>query len=60
VEAGDRICVLLGGRTPFVVRATEDGCYRLIGECYLHEMMDGQAMDEFENGNFSLETISIF
>jgi len=38
---GDVVCLLLGGRVPYVLRPLENGNYRLIGECYLHFMMDG-------------------
>jgi hypothetical protein len=58
VDVGDRICLFLGGRTPFVIRATEDNRYRLLGECYTHGIMDGQAMDGLDGG-YTLERISI-
>lgn len=42
-EIGDEICVFDGVKVPFVVRSsTVDGHYKLVGSCYLHEMMDGQ------------------
>lgn len=44
-EPGDRICVLSGGEVSFVIRPTSGdtkGIYRLIGECYLDGMMDGE------------------
>jgi hypothetical protein len=50
----------LGGRTSFVVRATEDNCYSLLGKCYVHGMMDGEAIDALEEGRYALETILIF
>jgi hypothetical protein len=59
VDVGDQICLLLGGRTPFVIRATGDNRYRLLGECYTHGLMDGQAMDGLDGG-CTLERISIF
>jgi hypothetical protein len=38
---GDVIAVLLGGTVPFLLR--EDGHnYRLIGDCYVHGIMDGE------------------
>jgi hypothetical protein len=59
VDVGDRICLFLGGRMPFVVRATGDNRYKLLGECYTHRIMDGQAMDG-PDGGYTLERISIF
>jgi hypothetical protein len=44
-EEAEWICVLLGGRTPFVLRPREDR-YELIGPCYVHGIMDGEAMDQ--------------
>ena len=53
--AGDVICVLYGGRVPYVLRPCKDG-YTLIGECYIHGLMDGEAMDreQFESREFAL------
>ena len=44
---GDRICVVRGCATPFVVRPVEerDGIvayWELVGECYVHGLMDGE------------------
>lgn len=44
-QAGDCIAVLTGGRVPFVLRPTGDS-YRLIGPCYFHGIMDGEAFPE--------------
>ena len=49
----DQIWVLPGGKTPFVLRPVGarhvpgEGmrlCYQFVGECYLHEHMDGEAV----------------
>lgn len=50
-EHGDVIAVFPGGRVPLVLRPTADK-YTLVGECYVSELMDGEAMDscvEFTN-----------
>lgn len=39
---GDEIVVLSGGRVPYAVRAEGD-CYKLVGACYVHGVMDGEA-----------------
>jgi len=41
-QPGDRIALFAGGPTPFVVRQTGDH-YILIGSCYVHGIMDGEA-----------------
>lgn len=38
---GDVICVLRGGDVPFVLREKEHGYWELVGEAYLHGIMDG-------------------
>ena len=43
-KPGDRICIFKGGRVPFVVRDIGNGYRQLVGGCYVHGMMDGQAM----------------
>jgi hypothetical protein len=44
-RANDMICIVVGGQVPFVVRPTVDGSsYRLIGECYMSGIMDGEAL----------------
>ena len=43
-QVGDKICLFYGCRTPYVVRPVSDGTYRFVGPCYLHGMMQGEAM----------------
>lgn len=42
-EVGDKICVFLGARTPFVLRK-EGEKFKLVGESYIHQIMDGEMM----------------
>ena len=47
IEAGDVVVVLLGVRTPFVLRPNADagpGSYSIIGDCYVDGFMNGQAL----------------
>ena len=41
---GDIICIMSGGRVPYVLREEGDH-HRLIGEAYVHGLMEGQAVD---------------
>ena len=41
---GDRVCVFSGVPIPFVVRRKGEH-YQLVGPCYVHDMMDGQAVE---------------
>lgn len=46
-KPGDIVCVLLGGDVLYVLRSSserETSEYQFVGECYLHSMMDGQAL----------------
>ncbi|KAK7746220.1 hypothetical protein SLS62_009436 [Diatrype stigma] len=51
---GDCVYVLIGGCTPFVLRSAGESevpsvgrrsCHRLVGDCYVHGLMDGEAME---------------
>jgi hypothetical protein len=58
VKDGDFVCVLLGGRTPFILRPVGDD-YNLVGECYVHGFMHGEAIEQMENGERNLESFCI-
>jgi hypothetical protein len=45
-QVGDKIVLLGGGKVPYIVRpkdGAEIGCYELIGDAYVHGIMDGEA-----------------
>lgn len=42
IQQGDQIWLFKGGRVPFVLRPVENGCYKLIGETYVHGVMNGE------------------
>lgn len=43
-KPGDRICVLLGSDAPFLLRPTGNEQYQLVGPCYTHGIMSGEAL----------------
>jgi len=54
-RAGDLVTVLLGGSAPFVLRPCAEnsegqGKYSMIGICYVHGWMDGEAMKKMKSG----------
>lgn len=55
-KIGDCVCVVAGGQAPFTMRKLPGGFYQLIGECYIHGIMDGEALS---GDNFAWETIQI-
>jgi hypothetical protein len=49
METGDPVCIISGARTPFVIRKYSEGGdkeYRLVGEAYVHGMMQGEALKQ--------------
>jgi hypothetical protein len=55
---GDKICVILGCCTPIILRKVQ-GRYELVGECYLHGIMHGEAMVDLDAGKHKLEDFVI-
>ena len=52
VQEGDSICILYGCSVPVILRqrpkainADQNAQYNFIGECYVHDMMEGEAFD---------------
>jgi hypothetical protein len=46
---GDIVCILFGAGVPFILRP-EDDHYLLVGECYVHGIMDGEAIKKWREG----------
>ncbi|PMD14705.1 HET-domain-containing protein [Hyaloscypha hepaticicola] len=58
-KPGDLICVFVGAQTPFLVRhvggnGMGDQRYELVGECYVHGIMDGEVVFEEDLQTFIL------
>lgn len=53
-EEGDVICILRTCSVPYVLRRLENGRYGLVGDCYIHGVMEGELLDSLE-----FETIEI-
>ncbi|KAF4634543.1 hypothetical protein G7Y89_g3566 [Cudoniella acicularis] len=50
-QAGDEVWIFYGGNVPFVLRPLtgenkEEGFYRFVGDCYLQDIMYGEAFDD--------------
>ncbi|KIW45228.1 uncharacterized protein PV06_03630 [Exophiala oligosperma] len=58
MEETDIICVLFGGKMPFCLRPWNSH-YLLVGECYVHGLMDGEAMEMLRQGLIPQETFEI-
>lgn len=45
VQPGDRVCILFGAQVPFILRPVRE-FWEVIGEAYVHGIMDGEALEE--------------
>jgi len=47
LQNGDAVAVLYGCSVPVILRPVENRMhYKLVGECYIHGLMDGQAVTD--------------
>lgn len=58
VREGDIIAIILGSEVPLLLRGCGDGKYRLVGECYVHGFMDGEALADARKKRDSLSDYS--
>ncbi|KAF2433042.1 hypothetical protein EJ08DRAFT_105465 [Tothia fuscella] len=58
LREGDKICVLFGGRIPYILRP-KGGFYQYVGEAYLDGFMEGKAIDMLEKGELVEEVFEI-
>ena len=54
-EVGDACCIFLGAQTPFVLAQMDNNRYRLVGECYIQGVMDGELLGEHEPHDIVIE-----
>ena len=50
------LCVLFGQRLPFVLRLVGDE-YEIVGECFVYDLIHGEAIDEWKAGRLVEEQI---
>ncbi|KAE9981156.1 hypothetical protein EG328_011832 [Venturia inaequalis] len=54
----DVVCVMFGGIVPFVLRPAQ-GHYQLVGDAYVHGVMDGEAVHQWEAGELEKQMFEI-
>ena len=57
---GDQIAVLCSGKVPYILRKVDGddlGVYTLVGECYVHEIMQGEALETTSGGGIKEITL---
>lgn len=53
-QIGDLVCIFSGGEVPFLLRQDmppHDGMFQFLSECYVHGVMDGEAMSNLESNH---------
>lgn len=50
---GDVVTMLFGCKCPVVLRPCRGNMYRVVGECYIHELMDGEILTQERDGQVS-------
>lgn len=45
-EVNDEVCLFSGGQVLYVVRKSKGDRFEFVGECYVHDLMDGEACDD--------------
>jgi hypothetical protein len=57
---GDLVCVFFSGPTPYIIRPSESGsAYRFLGECYVHGLMDSEALGMMDQGVMQATTFML-
>ncbi|KAH8600709.1 hypothetical protein B0O99DRAFT_609287 [Bisporella sp. PMI_857] len=59
VEKGDIICILLGCQYPVILRPNKEG-YSVVGECYIDDAMQGEAMAWLDSGDCQVEEFTLY
>ena len=56
---GDIVCVLFGSDMPVVLREIGGKRYVLVGDCYVHGIMNGEAIERMRVGRYKAEEFRI-
>lgn len=49
-QKSDVICIFFGCSVPVVLQPQDNGDFKFVGECYVHGVMDGEAVDPIPTG----------
>ncbi|RYN30165.1 hypothetical protein AA0115_g4773 [Alternaria tenuissima] len=47
IKVGDVCCVIFGATAPFLLAPPKEGRHKLVSECYIHGVMDGEVVQQF-------------
>jgi hypothetical protein len=51
VEIGDECCIIFGLSVPFLLTPAHNGRHKLVNECYIHGVMDGELMEQLTDSD---------
>lgn len=46
----DRVSILFGSEVPIILRKRHSGGFEVVGETYIHGIMEGEVVEEWKNG----------
>lgn len=55
IEVGDVCCIFSGVNVPFILTPAANSWHKLVDECYISGVMQGQLLEEFETGPIFLK-----
>ncbi len=58
VEPGDEICIVFGCNYPVIFRP-EGEFHTVIGECYIYDLKDGEALNWLSQGKYQVKTFTV-
>ncbi len=58
-QRGDKVCVLFGCSTPVILRPLAGNGYEFIGECYVHGIMEGEAIAMLEKETLAKQEFAL-
>ncbi|KAM0334497.1 hypothetical protein ACHAQA_001526 [Verticillium albo-atrum] len=60
LRAGDRLCVLLGGALPLLLRESDQhGGFQYIGGAYVHGIMEGEVVESWKKGEIGVQEFDL-
>lgn len=58
-RVGDWACIFFGHPMPYILRPVSDGKFQFLGPCYVHGMMEGEAVERLEAGKYKEEWLHL-
>jgi hypothetical protein len=59
IKPADICAAIMGAQVPFILRPSGPGRHQLVGEAYIHGIMDGEIAERMEGGEFELELLTL-